>query len=588
MKHIIATILVFLIIPFYANSQIGWQWAIGSTHPNTTGAFEAYCGTNDKKGNIIVIGAYLGDSAHIGPYLLNADSMGGGVVVMKLDSNGHYQWLKELHRTTLQSVNILTDTSGNIYFWGAYTGFAVAMDTFTLYNPQPGSQPICMVKLSPAGDVLWMKNVGYNLDVSSCHMALNRYGQLYMYGSFFTPMCFIDRDTLSDTGTGERFFLAEYDDRGNFKWAHRFHDYNYSIAGDIIASPGGSLYISGACIADSLTIGTKTIFSRLHNSGFGFLAKLDTSGKALWAKNVSELIGSPGYPTMDALKLDRNENIYASGGVDGSDSTKVLFGRDTLVSYVSFSPLFGKFDSSGNAKWSKCFQGLRSGGLYNAVMLYNYDIDILGNIWMTGGFRNPITDPTICFDSAVLTISKTKEPAYFANYDTAGHYVQSFAITGGGDDADNIILDNKGCFYFVGDYVSDSMGYLPPYLDSQLILGRDTFPQFVGIEALVIAKYRYLPSSSFPNSVSPIATNADTDITLYPNPAKQSCTIAISSSEPVQNSTLTISDVQGRLIGQYTLATQTTVPLNGLSPGLYICKITLDNGSIVVKKLAVE
>jgi len=81
--------------------------------------------------------------------------------------------------------------------------------------------------------------------------------------------------------------------------------------------------------------------------------------------------------------------------------------------------------------------------------------------------------------------------------------------------------------------------------------------------------------------------NTITDITLYPNPAKDKITIKTDTKEIV-GAVVSIYGVQGQLLLQQTLKQNNTqIDISQFPQGVYIAKIKLSDGSFVQKKFVV-
>jgi hypothetical protein len=79
--------------------------------------------------------------------------------IVKTDSMGHIKWARGSQATNTVPLGLATDHSGNVYAYGLYTGnYSCTFGSFTLLNPTL-LHMYYLVKYSPAGNVIWAKNV---------------------------------------------------------------------------------------------------------------------------------------------------------------------------------------------------------------------------------------------------------------------------------------------------------------------------------------------------------------------------------------------------------------------------------------------
>ncbi len=83
-----------------------------------------------------------------------------------------------------------------------------------------------------------------------------------------------------------------------------------------------------------------------------------------------------------------------------------------------------------------------------------------------------------------------------------------------------------------------------------------------------------IPSLSF-STYNSISENKNLEITLSPNPATNSLTLNLNQLKNLQNTTVSIYDIQGKLLLQQNInQPQTELDISGLAKGIYIIKVT--------------
>jgi hypothetical protein len=222
----------------------------------------------------------------------------------------------------------------------------------------------------------------------------------------------------------------------NWDWAKQQSAGGSSSGQLICTDPYGNLLVSGSFESPSLTLGTVTVSdSGGHNT---FLAKYDTLGNVIWARNVGGIIS--------AITID-STGIYA-GGYFSTDS--IVVDGITLINPYPGSAnrrlLLVRFDHNGNVLWMKTHQGNASG--------YVNDIKISGQGLYFCGVINTYT---MQLDGITLT-SNGASDILLAHLDNDGNIY--WAVNAGGsmfEDANElVVLDSQivvACSYYSYDMV---------------------------------------------------------------------------------------------------------------------------------------
>jgi hypothetical protein len=142
------------------------------------------------------------------------------------------------------------------------------------------------------------------------------------------------------------------------EWVRRYPDSGYGFSGfsgighDIITDDYGNSYVTGSAILNSNDIYCCTI-------------KYKPNGDSAWTRLYSNEILQAGRSNY-AIAIDKSSNIYTAGGewVSGNSSDFLII----------------KYDSSGNQKWVKHYNGLASDEDGATAIV----IDNAGNIYVTG------------------------------------------------------------------------------------------------------------------------------------------------------------------------------------------------------------
>ena len=481
-KSLLLSITLFLGARF-ANTyaQTGWKWGIASS--STSILYEGISATVDKSGNVFATGWGAGvGSLTIGatsiPFTLSGEKQ---LIVIKADSSGHFLWAIGIPCTNPTSVGLVTDSGGNVYMLGVYDAGTCVIGTITLSSSYTAYY---LTKISPSGTPVWAHNVCSDgtYDTNNVIAPINPLGSLgidaagylYIAGSFIHPAATIGSTMLHNhdlTGVTSDIFLAKYDSSGTAIWAKNYGGDNSDGVEAMAVTPAGAVYISAVSNSDTLTIGSTTLYGTYY-----YILNL----VSFFTKFDSS--GNPiwtqqynnhiGYTSITA---DAYENYYAAGIIDSS----IVLGTTLIIDSVSLASganpfLVAKYDSAGHVVWSNSASHTAhtaASDIGNNII----SLDHCGNIWVCGHLVSPMD-----FNGVLLYAPPgSSDAAFMAEYNNSGTHLSSIALPTGGDDASDIVVTNTGDFYFAGDNNLVSM-----------VIGPDTIPAPFE-EQLFIAKYQY-------------------------------------------------------------------------------------------------
>ncbi len=167
-----------------------------------------------------------------------------------------------------------------------------------------------------------------------------------------------------------------------WQWAKSYGGQGDDITSDIKVK-NGSVYITGTFTSPSINW-ENTILINKGNRDI-FIAKLDTNGNTIWAKNF----GGSGDDSVRQLEINNNGDFVL---LCKSSSNSINFGSVQLNSPNNF---YAKFDSSGNL--------LQSHGLPDSLTYNDIDIDNNGGVYIACNYYQQFT-----FANTLVT---TVEPA---------------------------------------------------------------------------------------------------------------------------------------------------------------------------------
>src|SRR5436309_1729298 len=190
----------------------------------------------------------------------------------------------------------------------------------------------------------WAAKAGGAFDDFSRWLAVDASGNVCIAGAFHDFATFGDT-TLASSG-GYDIFVAKYDPMGELVWVQQaggsLDDVGYGIAVDA----AGNSSVTGYFKSPTATFGNLTLTnSASTNSPDIFVARYDSAGNLLWAKQAGGADADSGY----AIAVDTASNSYLSGVFSGTAS----FGGVTLTNSQGAGHFMAKYNSAGGVSWAK-------------------------------------------------------------------------------------------------------------------------------------------------------------------------------------------------------------------------------------------
>lgn len=374
-------------------------------------------------------------------------------------------------------------------------------------------------------------NAKYNESGQS--MVTDKTGNVYVTGGFEAATFTLGTTVLSNTYIGSNYggiFVAKYTPNGTLLWAKGAEG---GTVADITLDNNKNVYITGT-YNPSITFGTYSL-----KVPAVFVAKYDSLGNVLWAKNIGEIGDTGGdlgysittdksnnvivsgdfynptmtigtytlhnstsgtsYPDYFITKLDPSGNVLWASSTGGNrydignalatdaanniysvvnfNSDTIKFGSNKLVSPYAGSGNLAicKYDSLGNIKWAK--------GYNNSTLNYNFSTaeivtDSLANLYITGEFGGSL----IMGNDTVHFVNGGNTDVFIAKLDSAGNplWAKGASSTNYDDYSRGITLDKSGNPYITGSFDGASISFGTTVL---------TNPNGANHSAIFVAKY---------------------------------------------------------------------------------------------------
>ena len=309
-------------------------------------------------------------------------------------------WANKLTGNFAWGGGSVTDTSGNTYVTGAFSGTVNFGDT-TL--TAMGDTDVFVVKTNAFGTVLWAERFGGPIEDLAGRITVDAAGNVYTIGSFRSIATF-GSVTLITPSTHRGLFVVKQNSSGTVLWATQFSSPWTLPNGDFMATgitvdSQGNVYTTGRFISNTAVFGDITLnhisegFNSPHDT---FVVKQDTSGQVLWAKNfgaVEETNDTDVYVRSYKITTDFSDNLYITGHFGNTANFDNI--ALTGASYTG-SAFLTKMSPSGNVVWAKRF-----GEAGNAFVATGYDVatDTAGNVYVTGNFAGEMNVGTATLTS---------------------------------------------------------------------------------------------------------------------------------------------------------------------------------------------
>lgn len=344
----------------------------------------------DDSGNVIMLGRYkslklIFDNDTLRSSRFGTDGVTG--FIAKFDENGNTKWTTQIVGDSLFGFvtgynEIDFDSQGNIYVSGGFSGRYAVFENDTIWNCNQTTTyfDFFIAKYFPNGHLAWVKQAGGLFDDGNIAMKIYD-GQIYIAGHSQSLTCTFGNLTVSSNSPLFAYF-AKFDTSGNVKWVKTFDDV---VIRDIKKGSHGDFYFTGSFEPSYVVLETDTVFMSINNShSQSYIAKIDTSGHIIWAKQTG-IGGSSGQ----TLFLDNKGRLITAGHyliypfICGNDTLNYNVnpsGFDYLDGYVAI------FDTvAGNPVKAFRISGQKDDYI-SGLSAYN------DSLYITGNFTSPFID----------------------------------------------------------------------------------------------------------------------------------------------------------------------------------------------------
>ena len=415
-----------------ATGAITWAKSFGGAGAYTQGLALAA----DGAGNV-ALGGYFVDANLTTPALTRIGVT--DAFALKLNgADGSLIWANNFGGAGAYAAGLAlaADGAGNVVLGGYFLGTNLTTPALT----QIGSQDAFAFKINGAtGSVVWVKNFGgANARAFSQALAADGAGNVVLAGIFRNGN--LTTPALAQSGNQDAFVFKLDVDTGASLGADGYGGGlipggNAQIVA-VVLDASANAYFAGSFDGATLTLGGVTL-TRM-GSRDAFVAKRDSSGNVLWAKNFG---GVRALAYGLALAADGAGNVVLGGYFQGANLTTPALTQIGAADAFAF-----KVDgATGGITWAKNFGGSAGAFAYATGLA----VDGAGNVALGGFFSNAnLTTPALTViggsDAFAFKLDGATGGTIWAkNFGGAGASTQSSALAFGG--SGSVVLG--GYFY---------------------------------------------------------------------------------------------------------------------------------------------
>jgi hypothetical protein len=551
MKKLYSLILFALLIINVNAQSPNWEWAKSAGGTNQDASTSVI---TDKNGNVIITGWFQSPTITFGTTtLINADNSGytRDIFIAKYDASGNVLWAKSAGGMDDDKATcVATDKYGNVFMTGSFRSTNLIFGASTL--TKIGAEDLFITKYNPLGNIFWAKNAGEIFsDVHANAVATDVNGNVFITGSFqYTTLTF-GSTTLTCNGSLD-IFVVKYNPAGTVIWAKSAGGNSFDEGSSITTDTIGNVYVTGYFESPTIVFGTTNLTNLATYSVF--ITKYNSLGNVVWVESAPGIFYNN---DANGITTDTFGNVYITGYFQ---DTAMTFGTITLTNPGFQNAFLAKYDSLGNIIWARCAGGPHTNARGSAVATKS------GNVFITG--RNG--SDSISFGATTLN-ALGSTGIFIVKYDTAGN--ELWAKSAGGASLDmgyGIALDSNENIYITGDLYSPLLTLGSTTLSNAGVSGStwDVFLTKLSMNAGVEE------------------TKMQNDVALFPNPSSGVFSFKQNNATDIE---IEIYNVLGELVYKTILTNlQVTVDLSKHPKGIYFVQITSNKKSTGNKKIIIQ
>lgn len=423
----------------------------------------------DAAQNIYVVGeTYSPDFP--GPGTSSSARRTGDAFVVKLNSSG----TQILYSVVLSGAGydsargVAVDSSGNAYVTGVTTSadFPVTTGAFQRSSMSPGLEDAFVVKLSPAGALLYATYLGGSSSDLGYAIAIDPSGAAYVAGSTNSMNFPVTGSAAQRTFRGgfSDCFVAKLDPSGAaLSYSTYLGGENIDVCKGIAVDASGAAFVTGTTLSTLFPV-TAALKQTLSGASDAFLTKLSPAGDRFL---FSTYLGGEGADDGNVVRVDKTGAVYIAG--------------DTSSTAFPVTP--GALQRQYNGGYDGFVCGVANDGsqIVFATYLGGSGADVINDLFVgqdgrivVAGYTSSVDFPVVqsfqssfggTFDAFVAVLGANGGTLDFASY-----------LGGGGDDrAYGVAPLGSGQLVVTGQVLAGTVPYMQRNFSSAVSGNQDGF-----------------------------------------------------------------------------------------------------------------
>jgi hypothetical protein len=559
------TLIVFCFFGSLVSNAQTWNWAKSFENNSTSSKTFNLLTELNNSNDIIASGFYYG--TFYSDFDTLTSKNGSSSFISRVNQNGKILWLRDLISDQFFTINCQKiDLNDNIYLAGVYSGLNLKGDDTTIYNL--GNDDGFLVKLDSSGNVIWLQNIGTELNEIITDIDVDKSGNIYLLGS-----------SINYENNEVSLFIIKYNSNGTIlktKIGKYIIETSYPIS--INVTQNDEVFISGS-VSGEIKFGNKVVVKN-EDRFAAFLIEFDSDLNLIegFVTNSSERISNIIFDVNKVYVYSNHNYIFDS--IEG-----VAFQYSKLSCYdYKFLPI-----------WTK--------NINDKAIFYSNPLE--------ENFLDYPVNSTIDSKGNLITMFSSRSSKFIFGTDTAylsTNYTHFFNI-----DIENYIVvhDSLGNEIEFFNYNSDlsSSGYAITSLSNGNIITSGTYQDsvfnigqfqllnpeelkrvfiFHGLYYDYRLPYTYLGWFSLSPTTGLISNQTPSlPSNLYPNPSNNF--IKIKFEQPLKaNSELIVFSIDGKLMTKQNFPSGTSeiqLDVSSFPKGMYLAGVQSGDERVVHKFL---
>ncbi len=300
--------------------------------------------------------------------------VGSDGFLVKFNSSHQVVWKKLVGGNTNDSISAVVRMPDNgVAIAGQFTG-TINLGGSNLTSL--GFDDIFVARFDAAGNHVWSKRFGTNMQNNVSDLAVASNGDLVIVGDLGTSMSF-GGPTINVAG-GIDGYVVRMDQNGNHLWTRAFQSAGNEYAQQVVVLSDGAVWVGGKFNTAVDLNGTAGTEISPTSTGYDILAvKYDAAGSYLTSKAINGTLDV----SVKAMGVGADNGVILAGGYTGT----LFFATLSLGSFGSSDTFIYKINpNSGSTIWWK--KPGDTGGDY----LYGVRVASCGDVFATGYFTGAV------------------------------------------------------------------------------------------------------------------------------------------------------------------------------------------------------